>query len=124
MKFQWKYGFAIVGAMIAASAVNGQSSGTQPAALNPERGAKLYRDVGCYQCHGLAAHGGVGPKLGPNPLPAKVIAAYIRNPGGVMPPYAQSVLSDQDVADITAWLQTLPESPPADAIEILPRLGG
>ena len=118
-----KFAGAALLALLAATTASGKSAPGPAAAAavpNVERGADLFVTVGCYQCHGLAAHGGVAPKLGPDAWPAFAIAAYIRNPTGVMPPYAETVLSDADVADIAAWLRTVPESPDAAAISILP----
>lgn len=89
-------------------------SGTAMAADSgdPERGFEIYMRVGCFQCHGTVGQGPVsGPKLAPNPLPMEAIRAYIRAPAQVMPPYVESVLSDADVADIHAYLESIPPAP-------------
>lgn len=79
---------------------------------NPERGFETFMRVGCFQCHGTVGQGPIsGPKLAPDPLPLDALRAYIRAPAQVMPPYVESVLSDQDVADIHAYLETIPPSP-------------
>lgn len=79
---------------------------------DPERGFETYMRVGCFQCHGTVGQGPVsGPKLAPNPLPMEAIRAYIRAPAEVMPPYVESVLSDADVADIHAYLESIPDAP-------------
>ena len=79
---------------------------------DPERGFETYMRVGCYQCHGTVGQGPVsGPKLAPDPLPVEAIRAYIRAPAEVMPPYVESVLSDADVADIHAYLESIPPAP-------------
>lgn len=83
------------------------------------RGKQLFMQDGCYECHGDVGQGGVGFRLAPNPLPTAVILAYIRNPSGEMPPYVSKVISDQDVADIHAYLETIPKPPPlADIPEL------
>jgi mono/diheme cytochrome c family protein len=41
----------------------------------------------------------------------EAIRAYIRAPAQVMPPYVESVLSDADVADIHAYLESIPPAP-------------
>jgi mono/diheme cytochrome c family protein len=79
-------------------------------------GKVLFLTVGCAECHGTVGQGGAGPHLAPDPLPADVIAGYIRDPSGQMPPYAASVLSDADIADIAAYLKSLPASPSPDRI--------
>lgn len=83
------------------------------------RGAELYRRVGCWQCHGTAGQGGnAGPRLAPEPMPAEVMAAFVRQPE-TMPPYHPSVLSDADVHAIHAYLATIAPPPPVDTIEQL-----
>jgi mono/diheme cytochrome c family protein len=84
---------------------------------NAKHGQQLFLTVGCSECHGTAGQGGAGPHLAtPHPLPAAVIRAYIRDPAGQMPPYAASVLSDADIADIAAYLQSIPDPPKLSAI--------
>ncbi len=86
---------------------------------NVTHGKKLFTSYGCYECHGRAAQGGVGPRLGPDPLPLSFIKSYVRHPSGSMPPYTAKTVSDQDLADIYAYLKTLPEPPKAKDIPLL-----
>ncbi|HVB85854.1 MAG TPA: cytochrome c [Candidatus Dormibacteraeota bacterium] len=90
-----------------------------PAAASAERGKKLFTSDGCYECHGRAAQGGVGPRLGPDPLPLSFIEKYVRHPSGQMPPYTAKTVSDQNLADIYAFLKSLPESPKSKDIPLL-----
>lgn len=81
-------------------------------AQDAERGHELFLSVGCYQCHGTVGQGsGAGARLAPDPLPYEAIRDYIRAPAQVMPPYEENVLSDSDVADIHAYLATVPQPP-------------
>jgi mono/diheme cytochrome c family protein len=98
------------------TAVGTASPSASTSAGNATHGKKLFLTVGCAECHGTVGQGGVGPNLSAHPLPAAVIAAYIRDPGGVMPPYVASVLSDADVADIAAYLRSIPPSPKPNQI--------
>jgi ubiquinol-cytochrome c reductase cytochrome c subunit len=83
------------------------------------RGAELYMKVGCYQCHGTVGQGGAaGPRLAPDPMPFEAFDAFVRTTDQVMPPYTLHVLLAQDLADIYAFLLTIP-APPAD-IPLLP----
>ena len=59
----------------------------------------------------LVGQGGTGPRLAPRPLPAPALTAYVRKPGNGMPPYSAKVMSDAEVADIRAYLATIPEPP-------------
>ena len=89
------------------------------------RGRELFVTNGCFACHGYDGQGGsyTGPQIAPNPLPWQAIAAFIRNPRGlvppylnwpfnVMPPFTSKMVSDRDVQDIWAWLASRPA--PAD----------
>jgi mono/diheme cytochrome c family protein len=97
-------------AALALSSLLLASTGT--AAQDAEHGRQLFTTVGCSLCHGTVGQGPVvGPRLAPNPLPYEAIRDYIRAPAQVMPPYAENVLSDSDVADIRAYLATVPEPP-------------
>lgn len=86
---------------------------------NAQKGKKLFASYGCYECHGHAAHGGVAPQIGPDPIPFSAFLAYVRHPSGNMPPYTAKVASDQDIADIHAFLASLPRSPKAKDIPLL-----
>jgi mono/diheme cytochrome c family protein len=96
----------------------------QPSAPAPkgrvDAGAKLFGTVGCYQCHANEGQGGTqGPRIGPNPIPFARFSAYIRRPTGEMPPYTAVVLSDQDLADIYAFLEARPKPPAVSSIPLL-----
>jgi ubiquinol-cytochrome c reductase cytochrome c subunit len=85
-----------------------------------ENGGVLYKKVGCYQCHANEAQGGLsGPRIGPNLIPYARFAQYTRRPTGDMPPYTTKVLSDQEIADIYAWVNARPKPP---AVDTLPQL--
>ena len=88
---------------------------------NAQNGRKLFESDGCYQCHGREAQGGIGtgPRLGPKPIPFAAVQKYIRQPTGQMPPYTAKVVSDKDLADIYAFLQSVAVPPPAKSIPLL-----
>lgn len=82
-------------------------------------GAVLFRDKGCAYCHGA---GGVGTKKAPSLVdirkdkawsPAKM-TDQILNGGQKMPPFRES-LSDQEIAQLVAYLRARhrPVPPPA-----------
>jgi mono/diheme cytochrome c family protein len=85
---------------------------------NAKNGKAVYTADGCYECHGREAQGGAGtgPKLGPSPLPYSVFAFQVRSPRDQMPPYTSKVLSDTELADIYAFVQSVPQPPKADSI--------
>jgi mono/diheme cytochrome c family protein len=82
-------------------------------AASVEKGKVAFVRNGCWQCHGFVGQGGpAGPKIAPNPLPLEALSAFVRNTNGRMPPYQEAVLSNADLADIHAYLQSVPK--PAD----------
>jgi len=93
----------------------------QPDPPDRDRGKQIYMRVGCYQCHGREAQGasGTGPRLGPRPIAFAAFSRYIRQPTGQMPPYTSKVVSDQELADMYAFLQSLPQPPAAKSIPLL-----
>jgi mono/diheme cytochrome c family protein len=85
-----------------------------------DTGAMLYRKTGCYQCHANEGQGGLaGPRVGPDPVPFARFAQYLRQPTGDMPPYTEKVLSNQDMADIYAFLQARPRPLASKLIPLL-----
>jgi mono/diheme cytochrome c family protein len=88
-------------------------------AQDADRGKRLFMADGCYECHGTVGQGGAAPRLAPDPFPAMALSGYIRKPAGVMPPYAQTVLSDQDAADIQAYLASIPQPKAVKDIPLL-----
>ena len=96
------------------------AGGAQAApAGNAENGKKIFSSYGCYQCHGYVAQGGAGARLAPRPLAFAAFSSYVRAPKDQMPPYTSKVVSDKELADIYAFLQTIPQPPAAASIPIL-----
>lgn len=90
---------------------------------DPVNGKKLYLADGCYQCHGREGQGGLmtgpAPILAQTKLPYASFMRQVRYPINDMPPYPVSLLPDQAVADIYAFLQSLPGRRPVKDIPIL-----
>jgi mono/diheme cytochrome c family protein len=82
-------------------------------AASAEKGKVAYIQHGCWQCHGTEGQGGqAGARLAPDPMPIETFTAFVRTSNRAMPPYAEAVLSNEDLADIHTYLQTIPK--PAD----------
>jgi mono/diheme cytochrome c family protein len=83
---------------------------------NAEKGKQLYMTIGCQACHGRTAQGVAGNrKLAPKPIPLAAGIAYVRSPKGQMISYSSKILSDADLADIWAYLRSIPENPSAES---------
>lgn len=86
----------------------------------PGNGKKLFTKYGCYECHGTQGQGTTaGARLAPKPIALAALIAYVRQPKGQMPPYTAKVVSDAELADIRAYLASIPEPPPAKNIPLL-----
>jgi ubiquinol-cytochrome c reductase cytochrome c subunit len=84
------------------------------------KGKTAYVKNGCWQCHGFMGQGGItGPKLAPEPIPLPAMTAFLRNSNGPMPPYMEAVLSNEDLADIHAYLQSIPKAADYKSIPLL-----
>jgi mono/diheme cytochrome c family protein len=84
-------------------------------------GQRLFEKDGCYQCHGHVGQGGLaGARLAQTKLSLIAFTAFVRNPAsGGMPPFRAKVLTDQELADIYAYIKTFPEPKPAKDIPLL-----
>jgi len=101
----------------AQSQKSGAQAGTAPAG-NIENGRKDFIQHGCFSCHGFSGEGGAGPRLAQNPVPFQAFAQYVRRPKLTMPPFGIQV-PDQELADIYAFLKSIPPSPDPKSIPLL-----
>ena len=104
-----------------------------PAAAQPadattgdaDSGRQLFARFGCYACHlysGAGYNGAPGgAPLVPMRLPEPAFKVYLRNPPVPrrMPPYTADVLSDDEAADLYAFIRSLPEPRAAEEIPLL-----
>ena len=84
-------------------------------------GKRLFTRNGCYQCHGTVGQGGLaGPRLAQTKLTLAGFTSYVRNPRpGNMPPYRSKVMTDKELADVYAYIQSVPPPVPLADIPIL-----
>jgi mono/diheme cytochrome c family protein len=116
--------FLLLG-LIASVALPAQLSASEKSEQE-KAGAVQFRDKGCTYCHGI---GGVGTKKAPaltglhkdKAWTPEKLSNQILNGGQKMPPFRDSV-SDEDVADLIAYLRAKnkPAPPPATAQEPTP----
>ena len=111
---------AILSMVMMAAVLSAQTREPAPPAGDAENGKKIYTSYGCYQCHNFAANGGAaGPRLAPKPIAFQAFTRQVRKPSNEMPPYTAKVVSDKELADIYAFLLTIPEPQAAGSIPIL-----
>src|SRR5262244_887386 len=73
-------------------------------------GKRIFMRNGCYQCHGTVGQGGLaGARLAQTKLTLPGFINYVRKPApGNMPPYREKVMTDQELSDVYAYLQSVP----------------
>ena len=90
-------------------------------AADAKRGQELFMKAGCYQCHGTVGQGAnTGPRLGPDPLALESFVSFVRHAAATtMPPYSANMLSDAEMADIHAYLSSVPKPPARKDLPLL-----
>jgi len=106
----------VVAAFIATSAFADAPRG------DAKRGQDLFRTNLCYTCHGTAGQGGdrgSGPRIAYDVWPWEGFVQQVRHPRESMPRYDAKFVSDQDLADIYAYLGAQKRGPRAKDIPLL-----
>jgi len=120
MRFGW---LCLIVAAVLASGLPLRGQTAQAPSGNVETGKKLFVERACWQCHGRAAQGGgiAGPRLAGRVAPWPTFSRYVRRPTEEMIPYSPKMLSDAELADIYAWLRSIPTPPAVSSIPQLNR---
>jgi mono/diheme cytochrome c family protein len=97
---------------VAISIMNGPLSFAQDAPPgNVLEGKRLYMTVGCFLCHGRAGQGGAlngpVPSIAKTQMPFEGFRGQLREPANDMPAYTEAVMSEKQIADIYAFVQSL-----------------
>lgn len=78
-------------------------------------GKTLFNDkFMCYTCHGYSGQNGSGARLVPMKMAQAAFIAYVRNPPAPnrMPSFSAKVMTDAELADVYAYIKSLPDSAP------------
>jgi mono/diheme cytochrome c family protein len=117
MRFVQVSAAAVVALM---ACIGGQGS---TLAASAEKGRTAFIQNGCWQCHDYNGQGSVatsnGKVIARTQLPLDAFISFVRTTNGPMPPYRVPVLSDADLGDIYAYLQSLPEPKAVSDIPLL-----
>lgn len=93
---------------------------TTAQAADAKKGREVYVEKGCWSCHGYEGQGGVaGPRLSHTELPVDAFASFVHDTNGTMPPYSKKLVSDEQLADVHAFLLSLPKPLDAKTIPLL-----
>ena len=113
-------GIASLAVVLALVATSAAAADQKPSAAH---GKQLFLKVGCWQCHGTVGQGSTaGVRLAPDPLPVEALTTFVHETTGDMPKYTAKVLTDADLADIHAYLASIPQPASPDTIAILKNL--
>jgi mono/diheme cytochrome c family protein len=116
--FLFVFGALLLGFPVAQA----QQSSETPLNGNATNGKKLFMSDGCYECHGRQGQGAAqtgAARIGPPQLSFDGFQSYVRNPKVNMPPYSNKAIPDQDLADIYAYLKSIPMPPKGKDIPLL-----
>jgi mono/diheme cytochrome c family protein len=110
--------------LVAALLAGGTAQGADQAPRGDmAKGKQHFLTDGCAYCHGTAGQGGGGRtgglRLAQMGIGFGAFLNQLRHPVNEMPPYVAAALSDQDVADIYAYVVGLPPPPDVKSIPIL-----
>ncbi len=88
-----------------------------------QKGKTAFIKHGCWQCHDFTGQGSVatsnGKVIARTQLPLDAFIGFVRTTNGQMPPFRAAILSDQDLTDIFAYLQSLPAPKAVSDIPLL-----
>jgi mono/diheme cytochrome c family protein len=114
---------AFVRVCSAAAVVVLMACGAALADGDAQKGSVAFTQHGCWQCHDFNGQGSVatsnGKVIARTQLPLDAFMSFVRTTNGQMPPYRAPVLSDADLGDIYAYLQSLPEPKAVSDIPLL-----
>ena len=111
---------SIAAALAAVLATASAAALADPPSGDSARGKALFMAQGCFACHGTVGHGEpYGPRLATKAFPWEAFTHQLRHPRSSMPPYSARYVSDQDLADIYAYLGSIPAGPKASQIPLL-----
>jgi ubiquinol-cytochrome c reductase cytochrome c subunit len=112
-----------VASLLVAVAASVAGQGAALADGDAQKGKAAFLRNGCWQCHDYNGQGSVatsnGKVIARTELPLDAFIAFVHTTNGAMPPFRAQVLSDADLTDIYAYLQSLPAPKAVSDIPLL-----
>jgi mono/diheme cytochrome c family protein len=108
---------------VAALALSPAALAQNTASGDAAKGKLIYLADGCFTCHGRVGQGGAmnypAPAIAKLEMPAESFVSFLRDAPNDMPAYSTDVLSNEEAADIHAFLQSLPGRKPTKDFPLL-----
>jgi ubiquinol-cytochrome c reductase cytochrome c subunit len=112
-----------VASLLVAVAASVAGQGVALADGDAQKGKAAFLRNGCWQCHDYNGQGSVatsnGKVIARTELPLDAFISFVRTTNGAMPPFRTQVLSDADLTDIYAYLQSFPAPKAVSDIPLL-----
>jgi mono/diheme cytochrome c family protein len=99
----------------ATTAASSSAGASAPAGTAAQAGRALFVSNGCSACHGDQAQGNIGPPIAGTGLTFAEVLHQVRQPKGQMPPFSPQQVSDAQVQQIYAYLESLGPPTPTPA---------
>ena len=105
---------------VALSAALVTFAGAALAAGNADKGKAIFTQKGCWQCHGYEGQGGsAGLRIANTQLNEEQLIAFVHTTNGPMPPFSEKLVSNAELSDVYAYLQSRPKPADPDTIPLL-----
>src|SRR6202011_331480 len=104
----------LIAAVASASLLVPSQNPAAPPGGNSQNGKKVFEKLGCFRCHGSVGEGMA--QTGKEPAPPKIASPhlslqefvrFVRAPKGQMPPFSPAQVTDDELSDVYAFLQTV-----------------
>lgn len=117
------YVSVLMAGAVAALALSPAALAQNTASGDAAKGKLIYLADGCFTCHGRVGQGGAmnypAPAIAKLEMPVESFVSFLRDAPNDMPAYSTDVLSNEEAADIHAFLQSLPGRKPTKDFPLL-----
>ncbi len=111
-------GVFVTAALIAVGVLALAPDANTQARRDAQNGRNVFEKLGCFRCHGSAGEGMPqtgkqtgSPKIAATRLSLRDFLQSVRKPTGQMPPFLTTQVSDEELSDVYAFLQSAASQP-------------